>query len=118
MADLTFNSSLSKQQINDNFKNVDLFSGIMSGLEEVLEYEKGKASAETFARKHSLPNVNVASVRFSLNMTQSAFASMLGVSKRTVEAWECGKTTPTPTAKKLIYLIQTDHSLVNRLLSD
>ena len=52
MADLTFNSSLSEQQINDNFKNVDLFSGIMSGLEEVLEYEKGKASV---GKPHRLP---------------------------------------------------------------
>lgn len=52
MADLTFNSLLSEQQISDNFKNVDLFSGIMSGLEEVLKYEKGKASAE---KPHRLP---------------------------------------------------------------
>lgn len=118
MADLTFKSSLSSQKIDDNFKNVDLFGGIMAGLEEALEYEKGKASAETFARKRSLPDVDVASVRNSLNMTQKTFASMLGVSKRTVEVWQCGKSTPTPTAKKLIYLIETDNSLVNKLLAD
>lgn len=118
MADLTFKSSLSAEQIDKNFKNIDFFSGVMTGLEEALEYEKGKASADTFARKRSLPEVNVAAVRHSLNMTQKAFASMLGVSTRTVEAWECGKTTPAPTAKKLIYLIQTDNSLVNKLIAD
>ena len=118
MADITFKSSLSAEQIDENFKNIDFFSGVMSGLEEALAYEKGKASADTFARKRSLPEVNVADVRRSLNMTQKAFASMLGVSTRTVEAWECGKTTPTPTAKKLIYLIQTDNSLVHKLIAD
>lgn len=88
----------------------------MEGLEEALALEKGKASAETFLRKRTLPDVNVSEVRNSLDMTQKSFAAMLGVSSRTVEAWECGKSTPTPTAKKLIYLIQNDHSLVDKLL--
>lgn len=116
MTEPTFKTSLSEQQIENNFKNVDFFGRIMAGLEEALEYEKGKASAETFARKQSLPNVDVSSVRHSLNMTQKTFASMLGVSRRTVEAWECGKSTPTPTAKKLIFLIQTDKTLADKLL--
>lgn len=60
MADLTFKTSMSKQQVDENFKNIDLFSGVTEGLEEALLYEKGKASAETFARKQSLPLMNVA----------------------------------------------------------
>jgi len=116
MENITFKSSLSENQVDENFKNVDFFSGIMQGLEEALQHEKGKASAETFARKSSLPNVNVATVRSSLNMTQKSFAALLGVSPRTVEAWESGKSTPTPTAKKLIYLIQNDTSLVQKLM--
>ncbi|MBR1969205.1 MAG: helix-turn-helix domain-containing protein [Clostridia bacterium] len=87
----------------------------MEGLNEALAYEKGKASAETYARKSSLPQVNVQEIRKSLSMTQKAFANILGVSCRTVEAWECGKSTPTPTAKKLMYLIGQDHSLVDKL---
>ena len=47
MADLTFKSSLSAEQIDDNFKNINLFAGIMAGLEEALKYEKGKKNAET-----------------------------------------------------------------------
>ena len=87
----------------------------MDGLQEALAYEKGQAAAETFARKRSLPNVNVAEIRLALSMTQRAFAELLGVSRRTVEAWEAGKSTPTPTAKKLMYLIQEDHALVQKL---
>ncbi len=115
MAERIFKSSLSMEQIEENFKNVDFFDGIMAGLNEALVYEKGAAAAETFARKKSLPNINVAELRQSLEMTQKSFASVLGVSTRTVEAWEIGKSTPTPTAKKLMMLISTDHTLIDRL---
>lgn len=117
MSEIRFKSALTSEEIDNNFKNMDFFSGIMDGLNEALAYEKGRASAETFARKQSLPAVNVLEVRTALSMTQKSFAKVLGVSCRTVESWECGRTTPTPTAKKLIYLIQQDHSLVNMLLN-
>lgn len=115
MADATFKSSLSMEEIEKNFAEIDFFSDLMGGLEEALAYSKGKASAETFVRKRSLPVVNVASIRESLCMTQKAFAAILGVSCRTVEAWESGKSTPTPTAKKLMFLLQEDHSLIEKL---
>lgn len=117
MSEIHFESSLSIEEIEDNFKEIDFFAGIMDGLNEALAYEKGKASAETFARKQALPTISVLGVRKSLCMTQKSFANVLGVSRRTVEAWESGKTTPTPTAKKLIYLIQQDHSLVDKLIN-
>lgn len=115
MADLKFESTLSIEEIEKNFKDIDFFAGIMDGLQEALAYEKGKAAADTFARKRSLPSVNVAEVRSALSMTQRAFAELLGVSCRTVEAWEAGKSTPTPTAKKLMFLIQEDHTLIQKL---
>ncbi len=115
MSELRFESSLTMDEIESNFRDVDFFSGIMDGLQEALAYEKGKAAAETFVRKRALPAVNVAEIRAELEMTQKAFAEVLGVSRRTVEAWENGKSTPTPTAKKLMFLIQEDHSLVNKL---
>lgn len=115
MSELRFESSLSMEEIENNFKDVDFFAGIMDGLNEALAYTKGKVAADTFARKRSLPVVNVAEIRSALSMTQKAFAEILGVSCRTVEAWESGKSTPTPTAKKLMFLIQEDHSLVQKL---
>ena len=115
MKNLEFNSSLSQEQIEDNFKNVNFFDEVMEGLEEALAYEKGTATAETIARKRTLPNIDVFEIRSSLSMTQKAFATILGVSCRTVEAWECGKSNPTPTAKKLMFLISQDHSLIQKL---
>lgn len=115
MEDLTFRSSLSMDEIEANFNGTDFFAGMMDGLNEALAYRKSKASENTIARKRSLPAVNVAEIRAALSMTQKAFAEVLGVSCRTVEAWESGKSTPTPTAKKLLFLIQEDHSLVQKL---
>lgn len=43
MEDLLFESSLSAEEIEANFKDVDFFSGLLSGLEEVLAYEEQKA---------------------------------------------------------------------------
>lgn len=113
--DAVFKTSLSDEEIEKNFQNIDFFSGIMAGLEEAMAYEKGEAKAATFARKAALPNVDVVVIRTGLHMTQNAFANVLGVSKRTVEAWEAGKSTPSPTAKKLLHLIQQDHTLIEKL---
>lgn len=116
MSDLLhFETSLSPEEIDKNFEDFDFFSNLISGLNEALAFEKGKASAETMTRKRALPNVNVVEIRTSLKMTQKSFASVLGVSCRTVEAWECGKSNPAPTAKKLMYLIQSDPSLIEKL---
>ncbi len=115
MSELRFQSSRSMEEIEDAFQDVDLFSGLVEGLEEALAHAKGNAAADTLERKRSLPVVDVAAIRSSLSMTQKTFAAVLGVSRRTVEAWESGKSTPTPTAKKLMHLIDQDHSLVQKL---
>ena len=115
MAELFLNSSLSQEQVTKNFSNTSFFDSLMTGLHEALDYAQNKNPKSAVARKRSLPDIDVATERASLNMTQKAFASVLGVSVRTVEAWEAGKCTPSPTARKLMYLISTDHSIVARL---
>ncbi len=116
MNEPVFKSSLSLEQVDSNFEKMDFFGELMDGLTEALAHAKGRAKADTLVRKRSLPSVDVSHVRGSLKMTQKDFASVLGVSTRTVEAWEAGRTEPTPTAKKLIYLIDQDNSLVQKLI--
>lgn len=115
MNEHVFTSSLTEEETIANFQNVDFFSELSEGLKEAIAYEKGQANPKIAVRKRSLPTIDVAALRKALNMTQVAFSSILGVSSRTVEAWESGRSTPTPTAKKLMSLIQEDHSLVSRL---
>ena len=73
------NQDTALKKIENNFKNVDFFSGIEEGLKEAIAYERGNAKARTFARKRSLPEINVRAERESLAMTQKSFASILGV---------------------------------------
>ena len=115
MKDLIFVSEKPYDEVEKAFEKADFFSGIMDGLEEALAYEQGKAKAETYMRKRSLPDVNVAEERKKLNLSQRSFAKVLGVSPRTVEAWESGRSIPSPTAKNLLFLISEDHSLVKKL---
>ena len=117
MKKLSVSSSLTDREIAENFKNTDFFAGIMSGLDEALAYEKGKAKAATIARKRSLPQIDPCVVRKAMNMTQRDFAGILGVSARTVESWEAGRSSPSPTARNLLYLIHKNPELVAQLQS-
>ena len=58
MEEMNFNSTLSEEEITQNFENMDFFSGIMSGLEETLAFEKGTEKVATIARKWSLPTID------------------------------------------------------------
>ena len=117
MDTLNVKSTLSDEEIVKNFEGIDFFSEIMSGLEEALAFEKGKTKAATLVRKRSLPEVNTREIRKSMNMTQRDFAGLIGVSTRTVEAWETGKSNPSPTARNLLYLILKNPELVSQLLN-
>ena len=41
MEELRFESTLTMEEIENNFKDIDFFSGIVDGLKESLAYEKG-----------------------------------------------------------------------------
>ena len=115
MGDLRLETPLSMEEIEANFKDFDLFSNIEEGLKAALAYQRGEEVPGLVVHERSLPDVDAAVVRKSLSLTQRAFAAVLGVSCRTVEAWESGRSNPSPTARKLMYLIQEDHSLVAKL---
>lgn len=115
MEELCFDSTLATEEIEANFRDIDVFDGIMEGLEETLAHIRSKAQEETLRRKNSLPVICVSEIRAALKFTQKEFADILGVSRRTVEAWETGKSIPTPTAKKLMFLIQEDPDIIEKL---
>lgn len=109
------------------FKMAELsvYEGIMQGLSEAIEYKERK---NTKARVRVLSTVDpiqipnykaadVANLRKDLNMSQKSLAAIIGVSKRTVESWEAGKSVPSGIATRILYLIMADHSLVDKLVS-
>lgn len=88
-----------------------LFDDLKEGLEEAIAYEKGtgKANTKTYmilpVTEYS--NKEIRDIRMKAGMTQSVFAAYMGVSKKTVEAWEGGRTHPTGPACRLLHILES-----------
>ena len=86
-----------------------LFDDLCEGLQEAIDYEKGIGKAKKTAfvitpvTKYS--NSQIKSIRNKAGMTQTVFANYMGVSKKTVEAWELGRTHPTGPACRLLSIL-------------
>lgn len=86
-----------------------LFDDLKEGLEEAIAYEKGtgKANKKTYmilpVTEYS--NKEIRDIRMKAGMTQSVFAAYMGVSPKTVEAWEGGRTHPTGPACRLLHIL-------------
>ena len=96
-----------------------LFESIKQGLTEAIEYERGdlpnvKVDKLTISpiRIHSGDEVKAIMKR--LNMTQKLFAAALGVSVKTVEAWESGVNAPSGIANRMMELLSQDSTLLER----
>jgi len=98
-----------------------LFDDLKHGLEQAIEYEKGKGHASVtklrFLPVESFASGEIRTIRMASGMSQSAFASFLGVSKKTVEAWECGRNDPSGPARRLLSLLRDDRSIAERFIS-
>ena len=74
---------------------MSVYDGIMQGLEEAVAYNKGKIKARTQTISISpVPDFEageIKNIRTELGMTQVLFAGFMGVSSKTVEAWEAGR---------------------------
>lgn len=99
------------------------FEALMSSLEDAAAFAEGdtsKAKMVEIEVTDPVPHYkaeDVARTRKSLNLSQRALASVLGVSTRTVEAWEAGRNEPSGAARHLLYLFDCDHTLVDRLMA-
>lgn len=89
-----------------------LFDDLKEGLEEAINYEKGlrKAKVKVFVIKPvtEYSHTEIRNIRMRAGMTQSVFADYMGVSKKTVEAWEGGRTHPTGPAFRLLSIMDTE----------
>ncbi|MDD2960192.1 MAG: helix-turn-helix domain-containing protein [Lachnospiraceae bacterium] len=95
----------------------DLYNSIMAGLTEAIEDAKGKTSLKrrtvTVIPVKNYDASEVKAIREVTGMTQKAFANYMGVSDKTIEAWEAGRNTPSGTASRLLNMIEMDHNIVN-----
>ena len=55
---------------------------------------------------------DIKAIRKKLGFTQAVFAAVIGVSTKTVEAWETGTNQPIGPARRMISLIQFDPEIL------
>ncbi len=99
------------------------FDELMTSLEDAAAFAEGDKSRARVVEVEvddPVPEyraADVARTRQALNLSQRALANVLGVSTRTVEAWEAGRNEPSGAARHLLFLLDGDHSLVQRLVA-
>lgn len=91
---------------------MSLFDDIKTGLNEAIEYEKGNLKAKTTSMSiepvESFTSSEIKAIRNNTGLTQNMFAKYMGVSVKTVEAWEAGRNHPDGAACRLLYLTKRD----------
>lgn len=95
--------------------NNNLFNDIMTGLNQAESYTKGDKNAAR-TNKHKIKLINnyneeaIKKIRSELNLTQRAFAEVMGVSTKTIEAWERGINKPSGSSSRLLQIFEDNPS--------
>lgn len=100
---------------------INYFEELKESLEQAAAYAKGDASRVRVTVREiptpSYTSTDIANIRKNAGLSQRALATALGVSPRTVEAWEAGKNSPAGSSVKLLYLIEKDNNIVSQLVA-
>jgi putative transcriptional regulator len=81
----------------------DIGIEILEGIREIKAFKDGKAYLVT--RKLSTPS-HPKDIRAKLNISQAAFAGLMGVSVRTIQDWEQNRREPSGPAKSLLRIAE------------
>ena len=76
---------------------------ILEGIREIKAFKAGKTTLRT--RELSEPS-SPKEIRTRLQLSQSAFAALMGVSLRTVQDWEQGRREPSGPARSLLRIAE------------
>lgn len=90
-----------------------LFNELIDSVEEMDKIRRGKKRA---SRRTVIKEIKVAAVREKTGLSQTRFARLIGVSKRTVENWEQGRRTPSGPARALLKIVAQDPEAAVRAL--
>lgn len=89
------------------------FDELLASVQEMDEIAKGKTDA---SRSFKFQEPEVKAIRERVGLSQTRFAGLIGVSKRTLENWEQGRRHPTGPARALLRLLDKDPEYALRTL--
>ena len=83
----------------------DMFNELLASVEQMDTIVQGKGKA---SRCFEFPDPEVRDIREKTGLSQTHFATLIGVSKRTLENWEQGRRHPTGPARALLRIVDAD----------
>jgi putative transcriptional regulator len=89
---------------------------IVSGLKEAVAFARGEISLPVRIVNVREP-VDVRALRSKFGLSQSEFASQYGISLRTLQEWEQGRTSPDSTVRAYLTVIERNPQAVIEALS-
>ena len=97
---------------------MNVYESIIQGLSEAEEYQQGKINARktklTIKPVIIFKTEEIKRIRKKTGLSQVMFAGSLGVSPKTVEAWENGRNKPEGASRRLLELIRDDPAFLTR----
>lgn len=96
---------------------MSLFESIIGGLEEAIQDAKSEEKKlnrriVTIIPVKEYTAVEVKEIRQRTGLSQKLFASYIGVSLKTVEAWEAGRNHPSGAASRILHMMEMNPELV------
>lgn len=93
-----------------------VYESIVAGLTEAIEdvqnkEKKLKRRVVTIIPVKEYEASEIKTIRKSTGLSQKLFAGYMGVSDKTVEAWESGKNKPSGVASRLLTMMEMDSEL-------
>lgn len=104
-------------------KKQRMADGLLKGLKQAVQMEKGELSGRERVRTLSHPapkwsKTEIKRLRIEVfHMSQPVFASLLNVKVATVRAWEQGQRVPDGAAARLLEILSEYSSIVEKLAS-
>jgi putative transcriptional regulator len=97
---------------------MSVYESIMQGLTETVDYQKGKIPARktklTIKPVTAFNTADIKRIRQKTGLSQVIFAGSLGVSPKTVEAWENGRNKPEGASRRLLEVVHDDPGFLRR----
>jgi putative transcriptional regulator len=97
---------------------MNVYESITQGLSEAIDYQQGKINARrtklTIKPVDTFNTDDIKRIRQKTGLSQVIFAGSLGVSPKTVEAWENGRNKPEGASRRLLEIVRDDPGFLRR----
>jgi len=97
---------------------MNVYESITQGLSEAIDYQQSKITPRrtklTIKPVDTFNTDDIKQIRQKTGLSQVIFAGSLGVSPKTVEAWENGRNKPEGASRRLLEIVRDDPGFLRR----